>query len=286
MGPSSRAISAIASASRRKSSSARRLCANWPSISPDRIPWPNAVRRCARLATSASAARSRSITSLMPGRCTFTTTASPVRNRARCVCPIDAAASGSHSNSANTRSTRVAQLDLQDLADRVGVGSGGTRFCSFAELLGDLGRHEVDPRGGDLTQLHVHAARFFEHAAGAAHPGWRRVRSSRPAAETNGPKPSSPDEPHELAVPAKHREAHPDRARTVVARPPARRAPPSRACPGRASRSIVTAVAIVAGIADRERMEDHPVGAPVPVGDARARRAHRCSSRSLPTPAP
>jgi hypothetical protein len=43
--------------------------------------------------------------SSMPGRCTFTTTRSPVFNTARCVWPIDAAASGSKSNDANSSST-------------------------------------------------------------------------------------------------------------------------------------------------------------------------------------
>ena len=80
--PSSIAISSMTSASWPKSSSARRLTANCASSSPERRPWPNVVRRCATLARSASAARSRSITSSMPGRWIFTTTASPVRSRA------------------------------------------------------------------------------------------------------------------------------------------------------------------------------------------------------------
>ena len=44
---------------------------------------PNGVRRWARLASSASAARSRSIITSMSGRCTLTTTGSPVCSRAR-----------------------------------------------------------------------------------------------------------------------------------------------------------------------------------------------------------
>ena len=66
--PSRRAaISVIASASRRKSSSARSPSANWASTSPERTPRPNGVRRWARSASRASAARSRSIVTSMPG---------------------------------------------------------------------------------------------------------------------------------------------------------------------------------------------------------------------------
>ena len=50
---------------------------------PTARPGRTSVRRCARSASSASAARSRSMTSSMPGRWTLTTTASPVCSRAR-----------------------------------------------------------------------------------------------------------------------------------------------------------------------------------------------------------
>ena len=81
--PSRAAISLIASASWRKSTSLRRPVANWASRSPERTPWPNGVRRWAMLASSVRAARSRSIIASMSGRCTLTTTDSPERNRAR-----------------------------------------------------------------------------------------------------------------------------------------------------------------------------------------------------------
>ena len=48
---------------------------------------------------------SRATTSSIPGRRTLTTTREPSWRTARCVCPIDAAASGSHSNDANACST-------------------------------------------------------------------------------------------------------------------------------------------------------------------------------------
>ena len=60
----------------------------------------------------------------------MTTTASPVRSRARWVWPIDAAASGSQSNSA-----KIASMSPSSASEHGGdalAGSGGTRFCSVA----------------------------------------------------------------------------------------------------------------------------------------------------------
>ena len=59
------------------------------------------TRRSSWWATSRSTEASRATSSATPGRCTLTTTDSPVTRRARCVWPIDAAASGSQSKSAN-----------------------------------------------------------------------------------------------------------------------------------------------------------------------------------------
>ena len=65
------------------------------------------MRRSATPATIRNTEASRRTTSSMPGRCTFTTTRSPVLSVARWVCPIDAAASGSQSKVANSSSTRA-----------------------------------------------------------------------------------------------------------------------------------------------------------------------------------
>ena len=71
------------------------------------------------------------MTSSMPGRWIFTTTASPVRSRARYVCPIEAAASGSQSNSAKTSSTRTPS-SASSTGRISSTGSGATRFWSVA----------------------------------------------------------------------------------------------------------------------------------------------------------
>ena len=111
---------AIASASRRKSSSARRLSrelvehlAGAHALAERRAPLRDVGEERER---GEVALRSRPA---MPGRCTFTTTASPVRSRARYVWPIDAAASGSQSNSANTRSTLSPSSASSTWPDRV-----------------------------------------------------------------------------------------------------------------------------------------------------------------------
>ena len=88
--------------------------------------------------------------------------------------------------------------------------SAGTRFCSSASSSADLGRQQVDARGGDLAELDVHAAGLLEHAAqadpggvdGALGPlgGGQERAEALLAAEAD-----------ELAVAAQHRDAAADR---------------------------------------------------------------------------
>ena len=63
-----------------------------------------------------------------PGRCTFTTTRSPVLSTARWACPIDAAAIGSKSNDANSSST-VAPSSLSTTARTSSAGTGRADDC-------------------------------------------------------------------------------------------------------------------------------------------------------------
>ena len=142
-----RAISSMASASRRKSSSARRLTANWATISPDRMPLADGVRRWATWATRDKGGEVALHQVLDPGALDLHHHRSPVRSRARCVWPIDAAASGSQSNSANTSSTaRRARLrarpgspprlgrDLVLQLASASATSGGTRSTRVAAI--------------------------------------------------------------------------------------------------------------------------------------------------------
>ena len=148
---------------------------------------------------------------------------------------------------------------------RVGVG-GRTRFCSFASSSEISGGTRSTRVGGDLTELHVDAARFFEHEP-EPH---TRVGDGAFLAAGGGDERAealAPDEPHELAVPAKHREPHPDRAHR------ARRGDEPGPLPHRQRAWSSEEVERHRGghrgrDRDRERVEDHAVGAPVPVGDA------------------
>ena len=70
------------------------------------------------------------MTSAIAGRWTLTTTSSPDGRRAVWVWPIDAAASGSQSNRANTSSTGPSSASMT--ARTSSGGSLGARFCSVA----------------------------------------------------------------------------------------------------------------------------------------------------------
>ena len=136
----------------------------------------------------------------MPGRWTLTTTASPVRSRARWVWPIDAAASGSQSNSAKTSST-VAPSSASSTAAMRSRGSGGTRFCSVASSSHTSAGQQVDAGGGDLAELDVDAAGLLEHPAQAHR---LAVDVDRRAGRRERPEALPPGQADELAVAAEH----------------------------------------------------------------------------------
>ena len=185
--------------------------ANWASISPERTPRPNGVRRWARSASSASAARSRSIVTSMPGRCTLTTTSSPVRSTGRWVWPIDAAASGSHSNSAKTASI-VAELGLEHGGDAL-AGLGRHPVLQRGQLLAHVGRQEVDAGRGDLAELDVDAAGLLEHPA---QPQGLAVEGDRRGPDREAAEALPPGEADQLAIATEDGDAAadgPDRTR-------------------------------------------------------------------------
>ena len=259
--PSRRAaISAIASASRRKSSSARSPWANWATMSPVRTPRPNGVRRCASSPRRASAARSRSIVASMPGRWTLTTTCSPLCSRARCVWPIEAAASGSQSNSANT-----ASMSPSSATSTAATASRGLRrhpVLQRRQLGAHLGRQEVDAGGGDLAELDVHAARLLEHAPQAAPPG----SPGRVRAPDRGPKPSRRARRDELPVAAEdgHSPAH---GADGAGRHDEPGALADRQRAGTGEQVEADGGGHRGRDADRHEVEQQPVGAPVPAVD-------------------
>ena len=121
------------------------------------------------------------------GRCTFTTTSSPVRSVAACTWAIDAAASGSRSNAANTSSSGAPRSASTTRAHDV-EGLGRHLVAALLELVDQLLGEEALARGDDLAELDVGRA---EALGGDAQPprqvGLRRAspprrrRAERPA---------------------------------------------------------------------------------------------------------
>ena len=164
---------------------------------------PIVVRRCRNPASESIAWVSRDTMSAIPGRWTFTTTRSPVASTARCTWPIDAAASGSQSNDANTSSTgrpssssttpRIPSADLR-----------GDARLQLGELLDQRRGEEVAARRRDLAELHEHPAALLERRPqarperGIGDPRHRR----EPAVQQALP----PGDPQHLLEPQRRRE--------------------------------------------------------------------------------
>ena len=106
---------------------------------------------------------SRSITSAMSGRWTFTTTASPERSRAA-VGLTDRCRRERFPLEAREHLTRLAvELTVEHRLhpiDRFGCSA----VLQQRELVADFGRKQIDSGGRDLSELHVYPAGRFEHA--------------------------------------------------------------------------------------------------------------------------
>ena len=285
-GPSNIAISSIASASCRKSSSSRRLCRELPEQLARAHALPEHACAAARaFGERARARRDRArCTSWMPGRCTLTTTRSPVpqlravgltdRRRGERL-PVEL---GEH----------LARLSRRARPGAPGAsrstGTGATRFCSCARSATDLGREEVDAGRGDLAELDVDAAGLFEDAP-QPHPAPSTVPIGPWPARQERPESFAAGEAQQLAVARstamRRRIACTGRGATTR---PARS--PMRERPGRASRSSVDRD----GHRGRDRRSRacgaRVLGAPVPVREVRARGVPRSPNRRHPRRAP
>ena len=122
---STRAMSSMFSASSRKSSSSTIVSANSSTSAGGFASAAIGMRPTSLGASHAIAAMSARTSAATRGRCTFTTTSSPVWRRAACTCAIEAAASGSSENSAN-RSDRGAPRSDSTTARTSVKRSGGT----------------------------------------------------------------------------------------------------------------------------------------------------------------
>ncbi len=101
------------------------------------------------------------------GRCTLTTTRSPVRSVAACTWAIDAAASGARSKSANTDSSGRAQLGL-DHGAHGRPRLGRHLVAALLELADQLLGEEPFAAGDDLAELDVGRAEVLGGDAQAA----------------------------------------------------------------------------------------------------------------------
>ena len=118
-------------ASRIRSSSSSTVFSYSATTSTGRRRRPSSEPAAKMPATAYISSRSLTMRSRMPGRSTFTTTASPVFSTAPWTCASEAAPSGSVSNSANSSPTgapRAASIRSRAWS----TGNGGTRSCSFA----------------------------------------------------------------------------------------------------------------------------------------------------------
>ena len=104
-----------------------------------------------------------------PGYCTFTATARPSLVRARCTCPIDAAAIGTGSHSANSLLRIGAELLPHDLGRQLGRHRRRVLLQLGQRVAHRLGQPLVEV-ARHLTELHqraLHADRGLRRPASA-----------------------------------------------------------------------------------------------------------------------
>ena len=101
------------------------------------------------------------------GRCTLTTTWSPVGSVARCTWPIEAAAIGVSSKREEGLLEREAELLLDHPADVVERDRADV-VLQLPQLGDDVRRHHVGPRREELAELDERRPELVEHLAQAA----------------------------------------------------------------------------------------------------------------------
>ncbi len=133
------------------------------------------------------------------GRCTLTTTSSPVRSRAACTCAIDAAAIGVRSNEANTSSSD--RPSSSSTTRRTSSnGSGGTRSRSSLNSATSSSGNRPFAAGDDLAELDVGRSEVPEGDAQPAGQVTARVRRAL-AARAHGPQAERGADPTDDAAP-------------------------------------------------------------------------------------
>jgi hypothetical protein len=182
-------MSAMARASLRKSSSARRLRANWPSTSPE-LGHQGERRQVPLHHLGDVGALDLDHDDLAGGQAGHVGLADGGGRQRR---PVEVGEHLLH---------RPAQLGFDHLPDAVG-GFGRHPVGQAGQLGADVRRQQVDPGGGDLAELDVDAARLLQHAA---QPHAHRLGlplgpapGGRPRAEALGPQ-----QAQQLSIAADH----------------------------------------------------------------------------------
>ena len=202
-------MSSMFSASRRKSSSSITVSANSSTRAGGLARAVTGIRPIRRGASHESAAMSSRKSCATRGRCTLTTTSSPVMRRAACTCAIEAAAIGISSKEREQLLERASEVDLDDgpdVLERLGRHP-------VAELL-ELGDHLVgkEPFAArdDLAELHVARAEVtegFPQATGDPGTGLRPpVLEDEPARERAGDLGDGAGEAAERREPARRQQ--------------------------------------------------------------------------------
>ena len=161
---STRAMSSMFCASRQKSSSSTIVSANSSTSAGGLASAATGMRPMSRGASHDIARMSSRTRRATCGRCTFTTTSSPVRRRAACTCAIDAAAIGDAVEALEHVVERAAEVELHDPAHDV-ERLGRHAVAEQLELGDELGREEPLAAGDDLAELDVGGAERAERVA-------------------------------------------------------------------------------------------------------------------------
>ena len=189
-------MSSMFSASRRKSSSSLMVSANSSTSAGGLASAATGMRPTRCGASHAMARRSARTSSCTCGRCTLTTTVSPVRRRAAWTWAIDAAASGRRSNHSKVASS-VAPRSASTTWRTVANDSAGDLVAQQLELAHQLLGEEALARGDDLAELDVRRAEVLGRVPeplGQVGPAGRRVGVAVEAV-AHEPRPERPHEP-------------------------------------------------------------------------------------------
>ena len=154
------ATSSMLAASMRKSSSSTIVSANSSTSAGGLARAATGMRPTRWGASHAITRRSLRTSDATAGRCTLTTTCSPVRSRAAWTWAIDAAASGCSSKNSKMSSSR-APRSCSTVSRTASKGSAGTWSRHFLNSLDQLGGEEPFARGDDLAELDVGRAEFL-----------------------------------------------------------------------------------------------------------------------------